>query len=134
MANVITVCCDHSMTLVCMDQKDLRMSVHNLAIVLCAKSDSDSCNSVMRGPQFSINIFFISVYFEKFCVSYTYGTMIQNDPKLNHARFLKKKSRYVRATFFFLLFCLIIFICNYEKQRGRATSSLNISYGPPPTK
>ena len=30
-------------------------------------------------------------------------------------------------------FGLIIFICNYEKQRGWATSSLNISYGPPPT-
>ena len=27
-------------------------------------------------------------------------------------------------------FGLIIFICNYEKQRGWATSSLNISYAP----
>ena len=103
MANVTTVCCDHSLTLVCMDQKDLRMSGYS---ALCkAWHKSDSCNGVMRGPQFSINIFFISVYFEKFCVSYTYGTMIQNDPKLNHARFKKKKnSRYVRATFFFFFF------------------------------
>ena len=31
------------------------------------------------------------------------------------------------------LYGLIIFICNYEKKRGWATSSLNISYGPPPT-